>query len=67
MDENWIREIQKRTKGVPSASGRSNKSGRISFDDLVFIPAQLNKRPMDYYRDEISPKTIIGKFSKKTN
>lgn len=65
MNENWIREIQKRTKSVPVSSGRSNKMGRISFDDLVFVPAQLYKKPVDYYKERINSKTIIGKNSKK--
>lgn len=65
MSEKWIKEIQDRVKKIPITSGRSNKSGRISFDDLVFVPAQLAKRPVDYFRDKISAKTIIGKNSKK--
>lgn len=51
--------------GVKISSGRSNKFGRFSFDDLVFLPAQLAKTPVDYYRSEISSKTIIGKIAKK--
>jgi len=65
MNQNWIREIQNRVKKIPISSGRSNKFGKISFDDLVFLPAQLNKKPVDYYREKISSKTIIGKNSKK--
>jgi len=64
-DRNWIREIRDRTKKVPIASGHSNKWGRVSFDDLVFVPAQLNKTPVDYYKNEISSRTFLGKFSKK--
>ncbi|MFQ6084262.1 MAG: FMN-binding glutamate synthase family protein [Candidatus Aminicenantia bacterium] len=60
-----MREIQQRTKKPPVSSGRSNKLGKISFDDLVFVPAQLNKRPVDYYKEKITTKTVIGKFSKK--
>lgn len=60
-----INEIQKRIKGVPVSGGRSKKLGKISFDDLVFVPAQLSKRSVDYYREKISSKTIIGKLSKK--
>jgi len=63
--EDWIKEVQKRIKRVPISSGRSNKFGKISFDDLVFLPAQLIKRPVDYYREKINSKTIIGKNSKK--
>ena len=61
----FFKEIQKRIEKVPIASGRGKKYGRISFDDLVFVPAQLKKRPVDYYREEISAKTIVGKYSKK--
>ena len=64
MDENWIKEVQKRVGDkVPVSAGRGNKFGKISFDDLVFVPAQLNKRPVDYYREKISSKTIIEKSS----
>jgi len=65
MNEDWLKEIRNRTKKVPISSGRSNKLGKISFEDLVFVPAQLSKRPVDYYREEISSKTIVGKLSKK--
>ena len=65
MNEDWLKEIQKRTRGVPVSGGRSNKWGRISFDELIFLPAQLAKRPVDYYREKISSKTVIGKLSKK--
>ncbi len=65
MNQNWLKEIQDRTKKVPISSGRSNKTGRISFDDLVFVPAQLSKTPVDYFKEEISAKTIVGKNSRK--
>ncbi len=65
MNQNWIKEIQDRAKRIPLASGRSNKFGRISFDDLVFVPAQLNKKPVDYYGEKINSETIVGKNSKK--
>lgn len=65
MEQNWIKEIQKRVKGVPISSGRGTKYGKISFDDLVFVPAQLAKRPVDYFREKIFSKTVIGKNSKK--
>jgi len=65
MDQDWIRKIQDRTKRIPISSGRSNKFGKFGFDDLVFVPAQLAKRPVDYFMEEISSKTIIGKNSKK--
>ncbi len=62
---NWTDDIKKRCEGVPVSSGRSNKAGRISFDDLVFVPAQLTKRPVDYYQEEIKSATILGKKSQK--
>ena len=65
MNQNWIKEIQTRVKKVPVSSGRSNKTGKISFDDLVFVPAQLAKKPVDYFKEGISTKTIVGKNSKK--
>ena len=64
-NENWLKEIQKRTRGVPISGGRGNRWGRISFDELIFLPAQLAKRPVDYYREKISSKTIVGKLSQK--
>jgi len=65
MSQDWIKEVQDRVKKVPLSGGRSNRFDKMSFDDLVFLPAQLNKRPVDYYREEINSKTIIGKNSKK--
>lgn len=65
--EQWITDIRlKAEKGKPLVSGgRSNKSNRVSFNDLVFVPAQLTKTPADYFREEIQSETIIGKNSKK--
>jgi len=65
MEQDWIKKIQERTKRLPIYSGHSSKWGKISFDDLVFVPAQLSKRPVDYYKEKISTKTIIGKRSQK--
>jgi glutamate synthase domain-containing protein 2 len=65
VNQNWIKEIQNRIKKVPVSSGRGNKIGKVSFNDLVFVPAQLAKRPIDYFREKISSKTVIGKYSKK--
>lgn len=65
MNQDWIKEIKERTKKIPVASGRSSKLNRINFDDLVFVPAQLAKKPVDYFKEKISSKTIIGKNSKK--
>jgi len=63
----WLNEIRERAvSGKPPVSGgRSDKLNKISFDDLVFIPVQLTKRPIDYFKEEISTETIIGKNSKK--
>jgi len=63
--ENLIEKVKKRTKGIPIASGRGRIYGKISFDELIFVPAQLAKKPVDYYKEKISSKTIIGKYSKK--
>ncbi len=65
MEKNWIEDIKKRTKKLPIKSGRSEKWGKISFDDLVFVPSQLKKLPVDYFKEKISTRTIIGKNSKK--
>jgi len=65
MSQNLARETQKRTKTIPFSSGRSDKFDRVSFDELIFIPVQLNKKPVDYYKEEISTETIVGKNSKK--
>lgn len=65
MNQDWIKEIQNRVKKVPISSGRSNKINKVSFDDLVFVPAQLAKKPVDYFKEKISSKTVLGKFSKK--
>jgi len=65
--ENWVLDIKKRASlgKAPISSGRSRKFGKISFDDLTFVPAQLSKKPVDYFKEDISSKTILGKSSKK--
>jgi len=65
MPEDWIREIQNRIKKIPITSGGSKKRSGASFENLVFLPAQLKKRPVDYYLEKISSKTIVGKQCKK--
>lgn len=57
--------MQDRIAKVPVRGGRSAKEIKNGFDDLVFIPAQLAKCPVDYFKEEISSKTILGKNSKK--
>ena len=63
--EDWVKQIQDRTKKVPVSSGRTKKLDKVNWDDLIFLPAQLAKKPIDYFKDEIKSKTIIGKLSKK--
>lgn len=67
MIPNFVQQIKKRSllPNPPTISGRSGKWEKINFDDLVFVPAQLAKRPVDYFRDKISSETIVGKKSKK--
>lgn len=64
--EQWVLDIKQRAmSGKPLVSGgRSDKLNKISFDGLTFVPAQLTKRPVDYFREEIISETIIGKTSK---
>ena len=65
MEQNWLKEVQDRVKKIPVASGHSNKWNKVSFDDLVFLPGQLAKKPVDYYREKIKAETVVGKQSKK--
>jgi len=64
--EDWTAEVKQRAlTGKPLVSGgRTVKLGKYSFDDLVFIPRQLNGRPRDYFKEEIASETVIGKMSK---
>ena len=57
--------MQDRIAKVPVRGGRSQKEIKNGFDDLVFLPAQLAKCPVDYFKEEISSKTVLGKNSKK--
>ena len=63
----WLEEIRKRSfsGNAPVTSGRCSKLGKVSFDDIVFLPAQLTRNPVDYFREEISTDTILGRTSKK--
>lgn len=63
----WLHDIRKRALSpkAPMISGRSNKAGKIDFNDIIFVPAQLTKRPVDYFRERIESKTVIGKSSKR--
>jgi glutamate synthase domain-containing protein 2 len=57
--------VQDRIVKVPVRGGRSAKDDKNGFDNLVFVPAQLAKRPVDYFKDPILTKTILGKNCKK--
>ncbi len=61
----WTKKVQDRIAKVPVRGGRSIKEIKNGLDDLVFVPGQLEKRPVDYFKEEISSKTILGKNSKK--
>ena len=65
MNQEEVKKIQDRAKRTPITAGRSNKWQKRYFDDLVFLPAQLARRPVDYFREEVKSKTVIGKDSKK--
>jgi methylamine---glutamate N-methyltransferase subunit C len=45
--------------------GRSARESKNGFDDLLFVPAQLAKRPVDYFKENINSKTVLGRESKK--
>jgi len=64
---NWVIEVQKRAAcGKPPVSGgRCEGLAKANFDNLVFVPAQLAKTPVDYFREKIDSGTVIGKTSKK--
>lgn len=61
-----VDDIRKRSlsEKAPIASGRCDKKEKFCFDDLVFVPAQLDKTPVDYCREKINSETVIGKLSK---
>lgn len=63
----WLEEIRHRAElgKPPVVSGRCSKLGKVSFDDLIFVPAQLTRTPVDYFRDTISTETVLGRTSKK--
>jgi glutamate synthase domain-containing protein 2 len=63
----WIEDIRTRSElgKPPVLSGRCAKFGKVSFDDLVFVPAQLTRTPVDYFRDKIESDTFLGKTSRK--
>ena len=63
----WLQNIRKRAllSKAPVTAGRSTKMNRALFNDLVFVPSQISNRPVDYFREKIESKTVIGKNSKK--
>jgi len=65
MPADFLEAIKKRISGVPLASGRGRNFKNLSFDDLIFVPAQLAKRPIDYYRERVSAAVVVGKRSRK--
>jgi len=64
----WVDETRKRALSgrLLVSGGRSNKLNAISFDDLVFVPAQLARAPVDYYRENVSAETVIGGSSENS-
>ncbi len=66
--EPWIPDIKRAAQtGEPIiTSTRSKKAGKVSFDDLTFIQTTIDKKPVDYFKENIviSSETIIGKTSK---
>lgn len=69
MQDKQFLYTQKLAEGTnpPTASGRSQVFGQISFNHLNFATAQIAKRPKDYFAKDtvINSKTVIGKRSKK--
>jgi glutamate synthase domain-containing protein 2 len=61
----YVKKLSGDTK-PPTSSGRSSIFGQISFDQLSFATAQINKRPQEYFDNEqnIKSETTIGKSSK---
>lgn len=61
----WTKKVADRISKVPVRGGRSEKTDKIDFSNLVFVPAQIAKRPVDYFKEPILAKTVLGKNSKK--
>lgn len=61
----WTREIQDRAERLPVVSGRSPKQAKLGFEDLIFVPAQLARRPVDFFVEKISSQTVVGHTSNK--
>ena len=58
----WVDDTRKRALSgkILVSGGRSKKLNVMGFDDLVFVPAQLARAPVDYYRENVSAETVIG-------
>ncbi len=65
MNLEEIKKIKDRVNKLPMASGRSEKWKKNYFEDLVFVPAQLAKRPVDYFQENINADITIGRLSNK--
>ena len=61
----WVDDTRKRALSgkILVSGGRSKKLNVMGFDDLVFVPAQLARAPVDYYRENVSAETVIGRSS----
>ncbi len=65
LSSTWSKEVIKdiRTKarlGRYNLRGYGTNRKLPSFDDLVFLPAQLSRLAIDTYREPISSKTVLG-------
>ena len=63
--DDWTRQIQDRAGRFPVVSGRSPKWRSVGLDDLIFVPAQLARRPVDYFVEDIHSRTVVGKNSER--
>lgn len=65
MDQ-WVLDIKRTSQtGKPLISGgRSEKHEEVSFNDLVFVQAPIDKKPVDYFRESIGSETVIGRKSR---
>jgi len=58
---NWTKIVQERITKVPISAGRSAKLGKISFDDLIFLPAQLAKGQLIILKSQLAQKPLSAK------
>lgn len=60
-DKNTIKDIRiKSSLGRYKLRGFGTNRRLPSFDDLVFLPAQLSRLAIDTYREPVSTKTVLG-------